>query len=195
MYKSANNAKRAEGCHPSTVERQASRRANGAALDRLTTPPKAPKPTRHAPRAPLERPSRAPAAPRAGSASPARPASPGQPPPRLWGNRTARARGPSGTVIGGVARTRGNISPAARQRVSVGDEVTNASGRGVWGKGTVVAVVPPDVAPWFWCKRRGLPLVFGRKCAPQFYERYIVLGDDGELHTPRRVAPAEGGAR
>ena len=195
MYKSANKAERAEGCKPSTVERQASRRANGAALVRSTTPPKAPKPTRRAPRATLDRASRANAAPRAGSASPARPALPGQPPPRLWGNRTARAGGPSGTVIGGVARTRGDLSSASRRGVRVGDEVTNESGRGVWGKGTVVAVVPPDVAPWFWCKRRGLPLVFGRKCAPQFCERYIVLGDDGELHTPRRVAPVEGGAR
>lgn len=104
------------------------------------------------------------------------------------GDRTARAGGPSGTVIGGVARTRGAGSARERERFAVGDVVRNASGRGVWGKGTVLAVIPPDVYPWVWCKRRGLPLVFGRRCGPEFYERYIVRGDDGALHTPRRVA-------
>lgn len=188
MYKSANIHKRAEGCHPSTVERQASRRANGAALDRLTEAANAPA-TRHAtPPAPLERRRRATAAtPRRidppGPASPA----PASPPPPV-GDRTARAGGPSGTVIWGVARTRGAGSARERERFAVGDVVRNASGRGVWGKGTVLAVIPPDVYPWVWCKRRGLPLVFGRRCEPQFYERYIVRGDDGALHTPRRVA-------
>ena len=192
MYKSANNQNRAKGSKPSTVARQAARRANGAALDRLTEAANA-QATRHAtPPAPLERRRRATAAtPR--RIDPPRPAcpAPASPPPPV-GDRTARARGADGTLIGGVARTRGAGSSGSRSRFAVGDEVLNASGRGVWGKGTVVAVVPPDVAPWFWCKRHGLPLVFGRRCEPQFYERYIVRGDDGALHTPRRVLPAGG---
>lgn len=188
MYKSANIHKRAEGCHPSTVERQASRRANGAALDPATEAANAPA-TRHAtPPAPLERHRQRRAAPADGTRPAPCPASPARPRPRPMGDRTARAGGPSGTVIGGVARTRGAGSARERERFAVGDVVRNASGRGVWGKGTVLAVIPPDVYPWVWCKRRGLPLVFGRRCGPEFYERYIVRGDDGALHTPRRVA-------
>ncbi len=188
MYKSANINKRAEGCHPSTVERQASRRANGAALDPATEAANAPA-TRHAtPPAPLERHRQRRAAPADGTRPAPCPASPARPRPRPMGDRTARAGGPSGTVIGGVARTRGAGSARERERFAVGDVVRNASGRGVWGKGTVLAVIPPDVYPWVWCKRRGLPLVFGRRCGPEFYERYIVRGDDGALHTPRRVA-------
>lgn len=188
MYKSANINKWAEGCHPSTVERQASRRANGAALDPATEAANAPA-TRHAtPPAPLERHRQRRAAPADGTRPAPCPASPARPRPRPMGDRTARAGGPSGTVIGGVARTRGAGSARERERFAVGDVVRNASGRGVWGKGTVLAVIPPDVYPWVWCKRRGLPLVFGRRCGPEFYERYIVRGDDGALHTPRRVA-------
>lgn len=188
MYKSANINKRAEGCHPSTVERQASRRANGAALDPATEAANAPA-TRHAaPPAPLERHRQRRAAPADGTRPAPCPASPARPRPRPMGDRTARAGGPSGTVIGGVARTRGAGSARERERFAVGDVVRNASGRGVWGKGTVLAVIPPDVYPWVWCKRRGLPMVFGRRCGPEFYERYIVRGDDGALHTPRRVA-------
>lgn len=188
MYKSANIHKWAEGCHPSTVERQASRRANGAALDPATEAANAPA-TRHAtPPAPLERHRQRRAAPADGTRPAPCPASPARPRPRPMGDRTARAGGPCGTVIGGVARTRGAGSARERERFAVGDVVRNASGRGVWGKGTVLAVIPPDVYPWVWCKRRGLPLVFGRRCGPEFYERYIVRGDDGALHTPRRVA-------
>lgn len=190
MYKSANIHKRAEGCHPSTVERQASRRANGAALDPATEAANAPA-TRHA--APPRTPPPATRRPRrrhTPGTLPGQPcpASPARPRPRPMGDRTARAGGASGTVIGGVARTRGAGSARERERFAVGDVVRNASGRGVWGKGTVLAVIPPDVYPWVWCKRRGLPLVFGRRCGPEFYERYIVRGDDGALHTPRRVA-------
>lgn len=188
MYKSANIHKRAEGCHPSTVERQASRRANGAALDPATEAANAPA-TRHAaPPALLERHRQRRAATADGTCPAPCPACPARPRPRPMGDRTARAGGASGTVIGGVARTRGAGSARERERFAVGDVVRNASGRGVWGKGTVLAVIPPDVYPWVWCKRRGLPLVFGRRCEPQFYERYIVRGDDGALHTPRRVA-------
>lgn len=188
MYKSANIHKMAEGCHPSTVERQASRRANGAAIAPATEAANAPA-TRHAaPPAPLERHRQRRAATATAPDRPASPASPARPRPRPMGDMTARAGGPSGTVIGGVARTRGAGSARERERFAVGDVVRNASGRGVWGKGTVLAVIPPDVYPWVWCKRRGLPLVFGRMCEPQFYERYIVRGDDGALHTPRRVA-------
>lgn len=188
MYKSANIHKRAEGCHPSTVERQASRRANGAALDPATEAANAPATRNAASPAPLERHRQRRAAPADGTRPAPCPASPARPRPRPMGDRTARAGGPSGTVIGGVARTRGAGSARGRERFAVGDVVRNASGRGVWGKGTVLAVIPPDVYPWVWCKRRGLPLVFGRRCGPEFYERYIVRGDDGALHTPRRVA-------
>ena len=187
MYKSANNHKRAEGCHPSTVERQASRRANGAALDRLTGAANAPATRHDAPPAPLDRHRQRRAATATSPARPACPASPARPRPRPMGDRTACAGVGGGTLIGGVARTRGAGSARERERFAVGDVVRNASGRGVWGKGTVVAVVPPDVYPWVWCKRHGLPLVFGRRCEPQFYERYVVRGDDGALHTPRRV--------
>lgn len=111
------------------------------------------------------------------------------PPGPGMGDMDTRRGGGSGTLIGGVTRTRGLDS----SRLCVGDVVWNVSGRGVWGFGTIVAVIPADVKPRYWCRRRGLPLVFGRRCARVPWERYIVRGDDGSLHTPRHVLPVARG--
>ena len=192
MSKLQNNPKRAKGRKPSTVGRQAAPRANGAALGAFAAPSrrrsKAPPPP--APRldAAARRPSTAPAAPD----RPARPPAARHAPPPPMGEQATRAGGPGGTLIGGVARTRGGFSPASSARVRPGDLVRNASGRGVWGKGTVIAVVPPDVFPWHWCRRHKIPQVFRRDCAPSFSERYVVRGDDGELHAPGRVEVVRG---
>lgn len=102
------------------------------------------------------------------------------------GDMDARRGGGSGTLIGGVTRTRGLDSPSLR----VGDVVWNASGRGVWGFGAIVAVIPAYVHPRYWCRCHGLPLVFGRRSSRVAWERYVVRGDDGALHTPRHVLPA-----
>ncbi len=189
MYKSANNQNRAKGSKPSTVARQAARRANGAALDRLTEPPQAPSDATDAPRAPRDRAERRRDAP-AADARRARPARPAPAEGVGCGGIGQRARGRAMEQSSGVSR--GHAAISRQRRVRAGDVVWNASGRGVWGKGTVVAVVPTDVCPWYWCKRHKVPLVFRRDCGPSMEERYVVRGDDGELHTPRRVVLAGG---
>lgn len=187
MSKCANMAIWAEGCHPSTDDRQPRKRGNERPQH-----PRKPQQTTHDPahNAPRRRSKPAPATPpppepgaRRGLPSGSTP----RPRPRGMGDMATRAGVAGGTVIEGVARTRGDIFPGRRERLAVGDEVVNVSGRGVWGFGTIVGVVPPDVWPRVWCKRHGLPLVFTARSGPAFFERYIVRGDDGELHTPRRV--------
>lgn len=69
--------------------------------------------------------------------------------------------------------------------------VRNASGRGVWGKGIVVGVVPCGVNPRWYCRRHGLPNVFGRNSEAVWRERYVVMGADGRLHVPRQVEVEE----
>lgn len=176
----------AEGCHPSRTpatprqrpneRRQHPRNAPENASNRTKTPaPRDDQPRRH-PRTPGPRKPHPAADPASRTPAPA----------PAMGDRRAHAGVADGTVIGGVARTRGDIS-STRAPLRVGDKVRNTSGRGVWGLGSIVAVIPPDVWPRAWCRRHGLPLVFSAGCSPQFYERYIVRGDDGRLHTPMHV--------
>lgn len=69
----------------------------------------------------------------------------------------------------------------------IGSVVFNDSGRGVWGQGEVVAVIPAGVSPYYFCKRNGLRQLFRRDTCSLCYPRFIVLGDDGALHAPERV--------
>ena len=90
--------------------------------------------------------------------------------------RAGNARGPHGQTQSGFG---------------LGSRVRNASGQGVWGLGTIVAVIPCGVNPRWFCRRHKLPVVFGRRCDVVWRERYIVLGDDGRYHIPRRVEEVE----
>lgn len=95
-----------------------------------------------------------------------------------WPGRAGNARGPQRQTQSGFG---------------IGSRVRNASGRGVWGLGTIVAVIPCGVNPRWFCRRHKLPIVFGRRCEVVLRERYIVLGDDGRHHIPMRVEVLDGG--
>ena len=106
--------------------------------------------------------------------------------------RTGRPR----RGMGGSRSPRPAARPPARgpltQRPSppdmTGALVNNESGRGVWGSGTVVAVVPAGVSPYFFCRRNGIPQMFRPETCAVPAPRYIVMGDDGRLHAPERVS-------
>lgn len=106
-----------------------------------------------------------------------------------WAGRGGAAGGyggPGGTAAGRAGNARG--TPAqTRTGFCVGERVRNASGRGVWGFGTIVAIVPSGVNPRWYCRRKKLPCVFGRRSEAVHWERYVVRGDDGRHHAPRRV--------
>lgn len=69
----------------------------------------------------------------------------------------------------------------------IGSVVSNASGRGVWGQGEVVAVIPAGVSPYYFCKQNGLRQLFRKDTCVLWTPRFIVRGDDGKLHAPERV--------
>lgn len=115
------------------------------------------------------------------------PCRPPRPAPAGYGGQRASERGRQGTARGGGRQTRSGLG-----RIRVGSVVVNASGRGVWGKGTVVGVIPSGVNPRYYCRRRGWPNVFGKRCDVVWRERYVVMGDDGRRHIPRQVRLAEG---
>lgn len=96
-----------------------------------------------------------------------------------YGGRSGVAAWRVGTARGGVARTRGVFH--------IGDEVRNTSGRGVWGLGTIIGVVPAGKNPRYFCRRKGYPMVFDRMSERVWRERYIVQGDDGRYHVPRKM--------
>lgn len=108
----------------------------------------------------------------------------------------AKRTGRSRRGMGGSQSPRPAARPPARgplaQRPSpvdmTGAVVRNASGRGVWGSGTVVAVVPPNVSPYFFCRRNGIPQMFRPETCSIPAPRYIVMGDDERLHAPERVS-------
>ena len=100
-----------------------------------------------------------------------------------YGGQGGGERGRRGTERGGGRQTRSGVV--------IGSVVRNVSGRGVWGKGTVVGVVPGGVNPRWYCRRHGLPNVFGRRSEAVWRERYVVMGADGRLHIPREVELAK----
>ena len=102
-----------------------------------------------------------------------------RPAPGGYGGKRQRRPGRPGTARGPLGQTQG--------RFVVGDRVRNASGRGVWGLGTIVAVIPSGENPRWFCIRNCLPILFGRRSEAMWCERYIVLGDDGCHHVPRKV--------
>lgn len=69
----------------------------------------------------------------------------------------------------------------------IGSVVLNESGRGVWGQGEVVAVIPAGVSPYYFCKQNGLRQLFRKDTCVLWSPRFIVRGDDGKLHAPERV--------
>lgn len=69
----------------------------------------------------------------------------------------------------------------------IGSVVLNESGRGVWGQGEVVAVIPAGVSPYYFCKQNGLRQLFRKDTCVLWTPRFIVRGDDGKLHAPERV--------
>lgn len=69
----------------------------------------------------------------------------------------------------------------------IGSVVFNESGRGVWGQGEVVAVIPAGVSPYYFCKQNGLRQLFRKDTCVLWTPRFIVRGDDGKLHAPERV--------
>lgn len=69
----------------------------------------------------------------------------------------------------------------------IGSVVFNESGRGVWGQGEVVAVIPAGVSPYYFCKQNGLRQLFRKDTCVLWSPRFIVRGDDGKLHAPERV--------
>lgn len=176
----------AEGCYPSRMPATPRKRSNERRQHPGNTPENASNRTKTP--APLDdSPRRRPRTPGPRKPRPAANSASRTPAPApAMGDKRTRTGVAGGTVIGGVARTRGDIS-STRAPLRVGDKVRNTSGRGVWGFGSIVAVIPHDVWPRAWCKRHGLPLVFSAESSPQFYERYIVRGDDGRLHTPMHV--------
>lgn len=97
--------------------------------------------------------------------------------------------GRRGNARGGVAHAQ-----TGSAGIVVGDVVENASGRGVWGKGVVVGVIPTGVSPRYFCGRHGFPVGLFRWRTEVVNEpRYIVRGEDGRLHAPRRVRRVEDG--
>lgn len=114
------------------------------------------------------------------------------------GGATAGTGAAAGTLIGGVAQGRGQSSPtssptsSASRILRVGMRVRNASGRGVWGFGSIYAVIPAGVSPCWYCKRHKLPMMFGEKVTRVWRDRCIVKGDDGKLYAPRNVEVCDG---
>ena len=162
----------AEGCKPSRTP---------------STPREAPRPPAKSPATPT--PARADAPPPPADL-------PGTLPPPAGGvgESDAGAGVGAGTLIGGGAQGRGPSSPtsSASRRLRVGMRVRNASGRGVWGFGSIVGVVPAGTHPRWYCRHNNLPMVFGERCAPVWRDRCIVLGDDGRYHSPRNVEVCDG---
>lgn len=104
--------------------------------------------------------------------------------------RTARRGGVGGKPppqAEGRPPARGPLAQRPSPQSLVGCEVFNASGRGVWGRGEVVAVIPAGVSPYYFCRRFGLRQLFRRDTCAICSPRFIVKGDDGELHAPERV--------
>ena len=101
--------------------------------------------------------------------------------------------GGSGLGVGGsaasIAASRGTARGAHACSFVV---MVRNLGRGVWGFGSIVGVIPAGTRPRWYCRRHGLPLVFGERCAPVWRDRCIVLGDDGRLHSPRNVEVCDG---
>jgi hypothetical protein len=75
----------------------------------------------------------------------------------------------------------------AQSQSLIGSVVFNESGRGVWGRGEVVAVIPAGVTPYYFCKHNGLRQLFRKDTCVLWSPRLIVRGDDGKLHAPERV--------
>jgi hypothetical protein len=75
----------------------------------------------------------------------------------------------------------------AQSKSLIGSVVLNESGRGVWGQGEVVAVIPAGVSPYYFCKQNGLRQLFRKDTCVLWSPRFIVRGDDGKLHAPERV--------
>ena len=75
----------------------------------------------------------------------------------------------------------------AQSQSLIGSVVLNESGRGVWGQGEVVAVIPAGVSPYYFCKQNGLRQLFRKDTCVLWTPRFIVRGDDGKLHAPERV--------
>jgi len=96
-----------------------------------------------------------------------------------YGGQRGGRPGRPGNARGPLGQTRSGLG--------IGVRVRNVSGRGVWGFGSIVAVIPSGVNPRWFCRRNGMPVVFGRRCDVVYRERYIVLGDDGRHHIPRNV--------
>ena len=108
------------------------------------------------------------------------------------GDLAPRMGAGAGTLIGGVARGRcaipeGGGACRGGMRLSVGDRVRNASGRGAWVFGVVVGVCPPGESLRLWCRRHGLPVLSRAGVCVMQRERCVVLGEDGRHHAPRRV--------
>lgn len=93
--------------------------------------------------------------------------------------------GLAGRAAAGPRNARGPLAQT-QSGFGVGDRVVNASGRGAWGVGTIVAVIPAGVNPRWWCRRNGWPLMFGR-CETVHRPRYVVRDDRGKLVVPRNI--------
>lgn len=102
-----------------------------------------------------------------------------------YGGHAAADPAPDGHSKGGGTQTRTSVR-VARRGFRVGDEVRNC-GAGVWGFGTIVAIIPASVNPRWYCRRHKLPLVFSAKTEAVWEERYIVKCDDGRYHAPRKL--------
>lgn len=105
----------------------------------------------------------------------------------------------NGRGMGGTPLSRSAGRPPARGPLTqrphtkahpsslIGSVVLNESGRGVWGQGEVVAVIPAGVSPYYFCKQNGLRQLFRKDTCVLWTPRFIVRGDDGKLHAPERV--------
>ena len=183
MYKCAHNTELSEGCKPSDghacrpfASRQHTRtdgKSQDGTLDAALIPPPAPfRDGFHGREA-------------GGAACPARTGGLAG----GYGGRGSARGGGRGNARGGVAHAQ-----TGSARIVVGAVVENASGRGVWGKGVVEAVIPAGVAPRYFCQRRGFPIGLFRWRTEVVNEpRYIVRGEDGRLHAPRRVRRVDNG--
>ena len=93
--------------------------------------------------------------------------------------------GQRGVVGGGAEKARGPLTQTQSGFI-LGDRVRNES-VGVWGIGTIVGIIPADVNPRWYCRHKGYPMVFDRRSERVGRERYIVFGDDGRHHVPRKI--------
>ena len=109
---------------------------------------------------------------------------PTQPHPATMGDTATERAGGGEAHIGGVPNAQ--TARLCSRRPRVGDRVVNASGRGKWLVGVIVAVIPPGVSPAAWCSRRNLHGLFRRTTAPAIGERYVVSSGD-RLFTPEKV--------